>query len=202
MTTTLESLKTIFPRATSGWLEEALHQMPHYGVDTPNEMATFLAQCGHESGGFRFFEENLNYSAERLLVIWPKRFKTIDVAKIYAHNPEELANFVYANRHGNRDALSGDGWRFRGRGAIQLTFMNNYMLCGHAIGEDLLGDPDKLLLPYFGIRAALWYWKERDLDAVDDDEDQKQDTRLINGGENGLKHREELAALIRKQFET
>lgn len=197
--TSLESLKSVFPRAFSGWLEEALHQMPHYGVDMPNEMATFLAQCGHESNGFTRFEENLNYSTERLMAVWPSRFKSKDVADIYAHKPEELANFVYANRYGNGDSMSGDGWRFRGRGAIQLTFRNNYAQCGHDIGEDLLHEPDKLLSPYYGIRAALWYWKSRKLDEVDDDEDQKLDTRLINGGETGLKHRQELADRIRQE---
>lgn len=198
MGTILEDLQKVFPQAAPGWLEECLRQMPHHGVDMPNETATFLAQCGHESAGFRFFEENLNYSAERLMVVWPTKFKTLDVAQIYAHKPEELANYVYANRMGNRDPLSGDGWRFRGRGAIQLTGHDNYMECGHDIGHDLLHEPDALLKPYFGIRAALWYWKSRKLDEVDDDEDQKIDTRRINGGETGLAHREALAKTIRE----
>ena len=109
-----------------------LNDMPalfeKYEINTLNRAAGFLAQCSHESNNFRILEENLNYSADALIKVFPKYFKSLDEAKLYARNPEKIANKVYANRMGNGDEASGDGFKYRGRGFIQLTGKNNYQM--------------------------------------------------------------------------
>lgn len=185
-------LRTVLPKAPRPWLEAIVAELPKHGLDTPEEVASFLAQCAHESNEFTHLEENLNYSAERLMVVWPKRFPSFDIAQRYEHVPERLANYVYAHRMGNGDEASGDGWRFHGRGPIQLTGRRNYAACGTDIGEGLLVVPELLLKPVVGIRSALWFWKITNLDKFDDDRDVKVETRRINGGENGLAHRQQL----------
>lgn len=192
MILTTSILRTVLPKAPLTWLEAIVTELPAHGVDTPHEIASFLAQCAHESNEFTRLEENLNYSAERLMVVWPKRFPSYEIAQRYEHVPERLANYVYANRMGNGDEASGDGWRFHGRGPIQLTGRRNYAACGADIGEGLLVVPDLLLTPLVGIRSALWFWKIMKLDKFDDDRDVKVETRLINGGETGLEHRQKL----------
>lgn len=163
---------------------------PKAGIDSPTEFASFLAQLAHESVEFTHLEENLNYSAIRLMQVWPRRFPTMVVAETYAHDPQRLANLVYANRIGNGGPETGDGWRYRGRGPIQLTGRGNYANCGQAIGEDLLRYPDYLLKPSVGIEAACWYWLFKDLDVYDDDEDVRAETKLINGSDLGLAARQ------------
>lgn len=185
-------LQTTMPKAPAAWISVIADELPKHGLDTPNEIASFLAQVAHESKEFTHLEENLNYSAERLMVVWPKRFPSYEIAQRYEHVPQRLANYVYASRNGNGDEASGDGWRFRGRGPIQLTGRRNYAACGTDIGEGLLVVPDLLLSPSVGIRSALWFWKITNLDKFDDDRDVKVDTRLINGGETGLEHRQKL----------
>lgn len=190
MKLTVELLQATMPKAPSAWLAVMADELPKHGVDTPNEIASFIAQVAHESNELTHLEENLNYSAERLMVVWPKRFPTFEVAQRYEHVPERLANYVYANRMGNGDEASGDGWRFHGRGPIQLTGRRNYAACGADIGEGLLVVPELLLTPSVGIRSALWFWRMMNLDELDDDRDVKVETRRINGGETGLADRQ------------
>jgi putative chitinase len=187
-----DRLRAALPSAQQAWLEELARAMPQWGFDTPEEAASFLAQIGHESNGLTVFEENLSYSAERLMQVWPHRFRSFEFAQRYERNPERLANYVYANRLGNGDEVSGDGWRFHGRGPIQLTGRNNYYLCGQGIGLDLIASPDLLLTPPVGVRAAIWFWDANNLDALDDDDDVRAETRKINGGETGLAYRQQL----------
>jgi putative chitinase len=190
MALTHNRLQLVMPKAPWRWLTVMIEEMPKWGVDTTSEIASFVAQVAHESNELTRLAENLNYSADRLMQVWPRRFTTLDVARPYAHKPEELANLVYANRLGNGDPASGDGWRFRGRGPIQITGRTNYRDCGAGIGVDLLAQPELLFQPYHGIRSALWYWKSRGLDRLDDDDDVRAETRLINGGEHGLARRQ------------
>lgn len=190
-----EKLRGIIPTAKPGWLEEIVAQAPSSGIDTPFEVASFIAQLAHESSGLTVFEENLNYSAERLPQVWvrfaanpeakPADRRPNELAHKYARRPRELANFVYANRLGNGDEASGDGWRHRGMGPIQLTGKRNQTKCGDAIGKPLRYHPELLVTPEVGIASALWFWHANNLDAYDDDDDVLQETRLINGGEHG-----------------
>ena len=190
MNLTPELLQAMLPRAKPVWLTAIADLLPKHGIDTNNEIASFVAQIAHESDELTRLEENLSYSAERLMVVWPKRFPSFEIARRYERVPERLANYVYANRMGNGDEASGDGWRFHGRGPIQLTGRRNYTACGGFIGESLTVVPELLLTPSVGIRSALWFWKIMNLDELDDDRDVKVETRRINGGENGLIHRQ------------
>ena len=195
----IEKLKLALPRAPIPWLTAAIEECPKAGIDTPHELASFLAQCAHESTDFTRLEENLNYSAERLMVVWPKRFPSFEIASKYEHSSQRLANYVYANRMGNGDEASGDGFRFRGRGPIQITGRRNYTACD--IGFPITVDPDALFLPIPGIKSAIWFWKLMNLDEVDDDKDVRVETRKINGGENGLVERQKLFNHILKYLE-
>lgn len=194
MTPTLPALRKIFPRAKEEWLHALLSEVTTTTnvFDEPNELASFLAQLDHESSGLTVFEENMSYSAQRLMQVWPTKFPVREIADKYEHVPERLANYVYANRMGNGDEASGDGWRYHGRGPIQLTGFNNYDKCGTAIGSDLINYPELLLLPAHGIRSAIWFWLANDLDQLDNDTDVRLETRKINGGETGLAHRQAL----------
>ncbi len=160
-----------------------------YEITTPRRIAMFLAQCGHESDDFIHLVENLNYSAGALMRTWPKRFPTKAVADAYARQPEKIANKVYANRMGNRDELSGDGWKYRGHGPIQLTGHDNLAACGRGIGADLVADPSLLTTPRWGALSAGWFWSTRKLNVPSDASDVAAATRKINGGENGLSDR-------------
>lgn len=212
MILTTSILRTALPKAPLPWLEVIVTELPRHGLDTPHEVASFLAQCAHESNEFTRLEENLNYSASRMAQVW-KRFaanpnekdlkKRIpnDLATKYQHNPEALANFVYANIIGNGDEASGDGWSFRGRGPIQLTGRRNYAACDADIKAGILVVPDLLVTPSVGIRSALWFWRVNKLDEVDDDNDVRIDTRRINGGETGIEHRQKLFNHILRYLE-
>lgn len=163
-----------------------------FGIDTPVQMAAFLAQMAHESGQLERWTENLNYSPQRLMVVWPKRFPTLNAARQYARQPEKLANFIYANRNGNGDAASGDGWRYRGRGPFQITGRDNYSACAAALKLPLMAEPELLAEPAHGFRSAAWYWQSRDLSSLADlntDAAFETITRRINGGTVGLSER-------------
>ncbi len=135
-----------------------------YRIDTRFRVAHFVAQIGHESGGFARVEENLNYSADRLREKFPKRFVTGKYqAEVYARRPEALANLLYAGVNGNGDEASGDGWRWRGRSPIQLTGRENYRLAAKGTGLKLLDDPDLAIDPYNGALIAGWFWDDRAL---------------------------------------
>jgi putative chitinase len=190
MNPSVEKLSTIFPLAPIVWIEECVKQLPAAGLNTPEKFSSFMAQVAHESREFTALSENLNYSAARMTQVWPIRFPTIESAEPYAHRPESLANHVYANRMGNRSEQSGDGWRYRGRGPVQITGRKNYYTCQNDTGLGLIDNPDLLLTPAAGIRSALWFWEANRLNRYDSDTDVRLETRAINGGETGLKLRQ------------
>lgn len=156
------------------------------------EVASFLAQVGHESGQGAYRAENLNYSADALQRVFHKYFPSLALANSYARQPIKIANRVYANRMGNRDESSGDGWKHRGRGGIQITGANNYNALAKWLGKTV-DDTIKLLESDAGFWiGAAWYWTVNGLDKLDDDRNAKPETRVINGGENGLMDRQQL----------
>jgi putative chitinase len=157
---------------------------------TLNRRASFLAQLAHESGQFTVISENLNYSATGLQKVFKKYFPTPELANAYAKQPQRIANRVYANRMENGPEESGDGWKYRGRGFIQLTGKRNYRLCGAALGINLLEDPDYVSRsPIGAIETALWFWTVNNLNTFADRDDIKGQTFKINGGSNGLAER-------------
>lgn len=158
--------------------------MVEFGIDTPARQAAFLAQIAHESGGLRYLEEKLNYSADRLRAVFPRHFSTQE-AIVYARQPSRIASRAYAGRLGNGDEESGDGWTYRGRGLIQITGRDNYRACSLALGVDLLAEPDRLLEPVLAARSAAWFWQERGLNRYADAGDFTAITLKINGGLNG-----------------
>lgn len=160
------------------------------GLNTLNRRASFLAQCAHESSQFTLVSENMNYSAARLREVFPKYFPTMQLANQYARKPQMIGNRVYANRMENGPESSGDGWKFRGRGFIQLTGKRNYRLCGKNLGLDLLEDPDYVARsPIGSIETSIWFWVVNDLNSYADRNDIKGQTYRINGGYNGLDER-------------
>lgn len=163
--------------------------LPDYDIDTPERVACWLGQTAHESGNYRFLRENLNYSADGLNKIFKKYFPTVDAAKPYARNPEKIANRVYANRMGNGDERSGDGFKYRGRGLIQLTGKDNYTWFAASI-EESIDETVKFLETYEGaVQSACWFWENNNLNALADKMDVKTLTRKINGGFIGLEDR-------------
>ena len=160
-----------------------------FDLSNPLRQAAFIGQCGHECGNFKILEENLMYRAEALQKLWPKRF---DAAKAQscARNPKLIANTVYSNRMGNRDEASGDGYRFRGRGCIQLTGHANYFHAGQALGEDFVMNPDLVATPMYAALTAGWFWDTHKLNQYADSRDYKMMTKKINGGFIGLADRE------------
>jgi putative chitinase len=165
--------------------------LPEYDIDTPKRVAAFMAQCGHESGGFTLMQENLNYSAKGLRGTFGKYFPNDEVAKLYERKPQMIANRVYANRMGNGDEASGEGWYFRGRGIIQITGKNNYTKCSQSLFESnvLVENPDLLLESEYAIHSACWFWSAARLNELSDIGDIKTMTKRINGGFIGLEDR-------------
>lgn len=174
-----------------------LDQIPdtaaRFGITTPLRLAHFLAQCGHESGGFRAFSENLNYGAKGLLGIFSKYFKTIEKAKAYERKPEKIANLVYANRMGNGDEASGDGWKHRGRGALQTTGKSNYQDFAKFMNmPEILTNPD-LVATKYPLASAAFFFKKNNLWAICDKGSSEEVvtlvTKKVNGGTIGLPDR-------------
>lgn len=159
-----------------------------YGVITPLQKAHFMAQIEHESG-LKPIAENLNYSPQRLRQIFPKYFPTIAKANAYGRKPMAIANLVYANRMGNGNEASGDGWRYRGRGFIQLTGKSNYQALSTSTGIDFVKNPDLLLQEANAMIASLWFWQRNKLSPLATADDVRKITRIINGGQNGIDHR-------------
>jgi putative chitinase len=160
-----------------------------FNISTVRQQAAFLGQCGHECGNFKVFEENLNYRAETLMKLWPKRFPTLEFAKQYERQPKKIANSVYASRMGNRDEASGDGYRFRGRGAIQLTGHSGYYHAGQACGVDFVMDPDLVATPKYALMTAGWFWSTHGCNPLAENADWVGLTKKINGGTIGLDDR-------------
>lgn len=197
----VDLLKMAFPQnsreALAEWLDPTVRAMVRWGIDTFREVASFLANIGVESAGLTRLEENLNYSAKRMAEVWPGRFalnprapmrdrQPNALAKSLAHNPEKLANHVYANRMGNGPPASGDGWRHRGFGPKQVTGKDNQSALGEALGIPLAQVPAYLRTKEGGMMGAGWFWKTNDLDAKAATPGMEDDRRTINGGLNGL----------------
>ena len=166
--------------------------MEPFGITTPLRFCHFIAQLALESGEFRYVEENLNYSADRLMVVFPKYFKDKATAQRYARHPEMIANRVYANRMGNGDEASGDGWKYRGRGYIQLTGKQNYLAyetSGFCNGK-LTAHPEWLVKSPGRIKSALWFWYKSGCNKLADADDIRTITQRINGGMNGFADRQ------------
>jgi putative chitinase len=185
----LEKLKGHIPDAVIQMIPETAAK---FNINTPLRLAHFLAQCGHESGGFKATSENLNYSAKGLMGIFKKYFPTEALANAYQRNPQKIANKVYANRMANGDEASGDGYKFRGRGYIQLTGKDNYTQFGKAIGEDILSNPDVVSGKY-ALLSAAWFWSKNGLNNLSDggstDAVVTSITKRVNGGTIGLADR-------------
>ena len=169
------------------WLDPLNQTFAKYDINTALRQAAFIGQCQHESNNFRTLEENLHYSADGLMRTWPSRFPSADVAQQYANNPEKIANKVYAGRMGNTE--EGDGWKFHGRGLIQLTGRENYDNCGKGIGADLIGEPQLLVSPMYACLSAGWFWNKKGLNVLADKLDYPEMTKRINGGLLGLADR-------------
>ena len=176
-----------------------------YKINNVERISHFLAQTNYESCYMNYVEENLNYSSKQLLKVFPKYFKTIDEAKEFEYKGEKIANKVYANRMGNGDEQSGDGYRYRGRGLIQLTGKNNYLKFSRWYNDSkiFVDNPDLLLQPQFAVLSAFFYWDTHKLndyiiDNVDDYTICKVITKKINGGYNGLEERFRLYKKIRE----
>lgn len=193
---TAEQFNHLFPRAQdpAGWAEAMNQVFPNYDINTPQRVSAFLAQCGHESGGWTTFEENLNYSAKGLRSIFGKYFTTDDLAMAYQKQPERIANRIYANRMGNGPEESGDGWKYRGRGPIQLTGKSNYTKFAQDMFDDwqnVVENPDWVTADRdFALMSAIWFWNSHNLNHYADIGDIKTMTKIINGGYLGLEERQ------------
>lgn len=170
------------------WVEPIRKACQRFEINTVRRICAFIAQMAHESG-LQAREENLNYSAKRLCEVWPARFPSLARAEPYAHSPQALANRVYANRMGNGDEASGDGWRFRGAGPLQITGKANWTAFADAMTMSL-----DAALAYGrtiegGVMAAAWFWESNDINRLADTPGVNDETRRINGGEHGLAER-------------
>jgi predicted chitinase len=175
------------------YIDDLEKTLPRYGiVDSRGRVAHFFAQVLHESGCMRYDMENLNYSAKALRAVFGKYFKTKADADAYARQPEKIANRVYGNRMGNGAESSGDGWKYRGRGLIQLTGKSNYRAFAKWVGDDrVIEDPD-LVATEYAVHSAVFFWDKNNLNKIADKDDVVALTKRINGGVNGLSHRKEL----------
>ena len=174
---------------SSEWLEPLNTVFNKYDISTPKRQAAFIGQCQHESNNFRILEENLHYSADALMRVWPSRFSSADVADQYANNPEKIANKVYGGRADLGNSEDGDGWKFHGRGIIQLTGRANYTVCGNALGLPFADIPELILQPGHACMSAGWFWNKKNLNDLADNEDWTTMTKRINGGTVGLDDR-------------
>jgi len=185
----LTNLKGHIPDAVIAMIPDTATK---FGINTPLRLAHFLAQCGHESGGFRATQENLNYSAKGLMGIFRKYFPTEALANAYARQPAKIAAKVYGNRMGNGNEASGEGYKFRGRGYIQLTGKENYTTFGKSIGEDMTANPDKVAGPY-ALLSAAWFFSKNGLHRMADEGSSDavvtKITKRVNGGTIGLADR-------------
>lgn len=185
---TVGKLNAILPfcQRAADWTAELNSTLPTYGIITREQVAAFLGQVAVESNELNVLTENLNYSADALRIVWPRRFITPELAKRYHRQPQKIANYVYANRLGNGDEASGDGWKFRGHGLIQTTGRTNINAALAALGLPL-DDPSPLATPRYAAKAAGVYWRDRGCNALVDDDVAL--TERVNGGQHGLAKR-------------
>ena len=193
MELTKEQLKQLLPKNpyVDHWHHALEQLLPDYEINTPQRIAAFIAQCSHESAGFTALKENLNYKAETLSRIWPKYFPP-EIAKAYASMPnkqEAIANRAYANRMGNGDEHSGDGWKFCGRGLIQLTGRSNYQAFADSLEMNIEELPEYLSTFEGAAQSACWFWESNNLNQWADKGDILTLTKKINGGTLGLEDR-------------
>ena len=175
---------------TEHWYEALRDTLPDYDINTVPRVSAFLAQCAHESGNFTAIKENLNYKADSLCKVWPRYFNPSN-ANEYAHNPEKIANRAYANRMGNGPEESGDGFKFCGRGLIQLTGKDNYSRYAQAT-EQTLDEASEHLTTFEGcVQSAAWFWEANNLNQYADSGDILTMTKRINGGTLGLEDRQQ-----------
>jgi putative chitinase len=192
MEITQEQLHQIIPNNpyVEHWAEALNKILPDYDITTPQRVAAFIAQAAHESGGFTALHENLNYRPETLRKVFPRYFPDDATAQRYAHNPEMIANKVYANRMGNGDEASGDGFCYCGRGLIQLTGHDNYQNFADSIGIDVTQVPEYLQTFEGAVQSACWFWENNNLNQYADSGDILTMTKRINGGTIGLEDRQ------------
>jgi putative chitinase len=164
--------------------------LPEYDINTPRRVAAFIAQCAHESGNFKFLKENLNYKAASLMKVWPRYFPTMEIAQQYAGKQEMIANRAYGGRMGNGPEATGDGWRFCGRGLIQLTGRNNYQAFADSIETNINDIPAYLQTFEGAVQSACWFWENNNLNQWADSGDILTLTKRINGGTLGLADRQ------------
>lgn len=188
---TQEQLKQLLPGNPyiEQWCSALNEILPEYGIDTPKRVAAFIAQCAHESGGFKFLTENLNYRWQSLRKTFPKYFPTDELAQQYEKQPAKIANRVYGNRMGNGDEASGDGYRYCGRGLIQLTGKDNYTLFAGSIETPVEEVPEYLGTFEGAVQSACWFWDSNNLNQYADNDDILTMTKRINGGTLGLEDR-------------
>ena len=191
---TANQLKQILPRCRDPefWAFELAATLPEHGIDTKEQIASFLSQVGHESADLNILQENLNYSQQALRRVFGKYFPDDKIAYRYARQPKWIASRVYANRMGNGGEQSMDGWKYRGRGLIQITGKNNYTRCSRDMfGDDrLVENPDLVLEKPIALMTAYWYWQMMKLEQYGGDV--KKVTKLVNGGYHGLSSRQEI----------
>lgn len=184
----LDVLAKLWPHAApalrSGIASSSAVVLPKYGIQTLVDLTDFLAQDSEETAGGIALVENLRYSAERLMVVWPSRFPTLESAQPYAYNQQVLANFVYGGRGGNTGP--NDGWNFRGRGLIQITFRDNYQKIADATGLDLINHPELLIDPLHALECACAYWQTAGISAIANSGDFTRETIKINGGTTNM----------------
>jgi putative chitinase len=186
----LQQLKQMVKNPHIDHWHEALDQLlDDYDINTPLRVAHFVAQCAHESGNFVFIKENLNYKAASLQKIFAKYFPTAELAAQYANKPEKIANRIYANRMGNGNEASGDGYRYCGRGLIQLTGKDNYTFFAGSLSIPVEEASDYLATFEGAAQSACWFWEQNNLNRFADANDTKGLTRAINGGYIGLEDR-------------
>jgi putative chitinase len=208
MTPTIQHLRAagVSQELAERWLPHVKAAFDRFGINTPMQVAAWIAQCAHESAGFKTLTENLNYSADTMAVVWPSRFAVLGPdkkpVKVKGKNqpnkfalalhrqPEAIANTVYANRMANGNIESGEGWKYRGRGLKQLTGKDNYTRCGQGLNMDLVGNPDLLLTPEGASLSAAWFWSVNKCGPIADSGDFVALTKKINGGTIGLEDRQ------------
>jgi putative chitinase len=191
MLVTIKILSAITtPELAEKWVTPLNETCELFAIDSPFRIAGFLSNTAHESGGFKFVKENLNYSAASLMRVWPNRFPTLEIAQRYAMQPEKIANRAYADRMGNGSEESGDGSKFLGRGLIQLTGKNNYVAYSLACDNEALQHPEIVEEPKYAAESAGWFWNVNRLNELADAQDIVGMCKRINGGLNGLDDRQ------------
>jgi putative chitinase len=185
----LDTLESVLPKGVIVQLQSVIDK---FAINTPTRLSHFLAQCSHESGEFKVVRENLNYSSTRLLVVFPKYFKTKEQSDAYARKPEKIANKVYGSRMGNGDEESGDGWKFSGKGYIQLTGKDNYSAFDKVVEDDILANPN-LVATKYPLLSAGWFWNKNNLNTTADlgatDDVVIKISKKVNGGTIGVEDR-------------